>query len=70
MTWYKIDYEVDDGVSYTKDTALVMASNPDDANEKLRNFISAIDSETCVSKIYSTIAFFGDVFTSQHGCNK
>ena len=66
---YLIEFEVDNGVSYDRDVALVMAQNAEDANEKLRALINAIDSETCVSKIFKTTVFAGDVFTGQHGWN-
>lgn len=67
MILYKIEFEVDNGVSYKKDVALVSATNPDEANQKLRWYISSLDSETCVSKIYHTHSFSGEVFTGQHG---
>ena len=64
---YKIKFEVENGISYTNDVALVNAANPDEANQKLRWYISSLDSETCVSKIYQTHSFSGEVFTGQHG---
>lgn len=67
MTLYRIEFEVDNGVSYDKDVALVIASTPEEANEKLRRLINSIDSETCISKIFKTVVFCGDVFTGQHG---
>ena len=67
MTTYLIVFEVDNGASYRKDVALVFASTPGEAEEKLRNLINSIDSETCVSKIFKTIVFPGVVFTGQHG---
>lgn len=67
MTFYRIEFEVDNGVSYDKDVALVFASTPEEANEKLRRLINSIDSETCVSKIFKTVIFGGEVFTGQHG---
>lgn len=67
MKPYKIEFEVDNGVSYNKDVALVMANNAEEANEKLRGMIGFIDSETCVSKIYKTTTFCGEVFTGNHG---
>ena len=67
MFLYRIEFEVDNGVSYDKDVAIVMAYNAEEANEKLRRLINSIDSETCVSKIYKTVIFGGDVFTGNHG---
>lgn len=67
MELYKIEFEVDNGVSYNKDLALVMANSAEEANEKLRRMIRSIDSETWVSKIYKTITFYGEVFTGNHG---
>ena len=67
MLLYKIEFEVDNGCSYNKDVALVMAHNAEEAIEKLRSLINSIDSETCVSKIYKTVIFDGDVFTGNHG---
>lgn len=64
---YRIEFEVDNGVSYDKDVAIVMAHNTEEANEKLRKLINSIDSETCISKIYKTVVFDGDVFTGRHG---
>lgn len=67
MLLYRIEFEVDNGVSYDKDAAIVIAHNAEEANEKLRSLINSIDSETCVSKIYKTTIFGGDVFTGNHG---
>ena len=67
MLLYRIEFEVDNGTAYTKDVALVMAHNAEEANEKLRNLINAIDSETCVYKIYKTAIYSGEVFTGRHG---
>ena len=67
MFLYRIEFEVDNGVSYDKDVAIVMAYNAEEANEKLRSLINSIDSETCVSKIYKTVIFGGDIFTGNHG---
>lgn len=67
MKLYKIKFEVDNGASYNKDVALVMANSAEEANEKLRKMIGSIDSETCVSEIYETTIFHGDVFTGNHG---
>lgn len=67
MFTFRIEFEVDNGVAYNKDVAIVMANNVEEANEKLRRMIGSIDSETCVSKIFKTVTFKGDVFTGQHG---
>ena len=67
MLLYKIDFEVDNGASYNKDSALVMAYTKEEAEEKLKKLINSIDSETCVSEIFKTSLFAGDVFTGQHG---
>lgn len=67
MFLYRIEFEVDNGASYDKDVAIVMAHDAEEANEKLRSLINSIDSETCVSKIYKTVIFGGDVFTGNHG---
>lgn len=67
MLLYRIEFEVDNGVSYDKDVAIVLAHNADEANEKLRQLINSIDSETCVSKIFKTTIFSGEVFTGSHG---
>ena len=67
MFLYRIEFEVDNGASYDKDVAIVMAHDVEEANEKLRSLINSIDSETCVSKIYKTVIFDGDVFTGNHG---
>ncbi len=64
---YQIEFEVDNGASYNKDVAIVIAHNAEEANEKLRSLINSIDSETCVSEIYRTAVFGGEVFTGQHG---
>jgi hypothetical protein len=69
MHAFRIEFTVDNGVSYDRDVALVMAQNMDEASEKLRRLINAIDSETCVAKIHKMIIFTGDVFTGQHGWN-
>lgn len=67
MLLYKIEFEVDNGASYDKDVAVVMAHNAEEAIEKLRSMINSIDSETCVSKIFKTEIFGGEVFTGNHG---
>ena len=67
MLLYKIDFEVDNGASYTKDNALIMAHSKEEAEEKLKKHISSLDHETCVSEIFKTTIFAGDVFTGQHG---
>lgn len=67
MLLYRIEFEVDNGVAYDKDVAIVTAHNAEEANEKLRSLINSIDSETCVSKIYKTVIFVGSVFTGNHG---
>ena len=67
MFMYRIEFEVDNGVSYDKDNALVMAYNAEEAVEKLKGLINSIDSETCVSQIFKTSIFIGDVFTGNHG---
>jgi hypothetical protein len=66
---FKIDFEVDNGASYQKDTAIVDACSFDDAKEKLNKFMNKIDSETCISQIFSISLFTGDIFTGQHGNN-
>lgn len=64
---YVISFEVDNSVSFTNDSAIIVADNYSDAIRRLNKFINAIDSETCVSKIYSVDKFEGDVFTGKHG---
>ena len=67
MLLYKIEFEVDNGVSYDKDVTLVMAHDAEEANAKLKSLINSIDNETCVSKIFKTEIFGGEVFTGRHG---
>ena len=67
MKLYKIELEVDTGIFYDHDFAIVVANNEEEANEKLRQYINSINSETCVSKIYKTEIFNGEVFTGNHG---
>lgn len=67
MPLYKIDFEVDNGASYTKDIALVIADTDKEAEEKLRKLINSIDSETCVSEIFKISIFTGDILTGRHG---
>jgi len=67
MLLYQIKFEVDDGAYYRDDVAIVIAHDAEEANKKLRNLINSIDSETCVSKIYKTVLFDGEVFTGNHG---
>lgn len=64
---YRIEFEVDNGVSYNRDAAIVKAWNAAEADEKLRRMIGSIDSETCVSRIYKTYVFDGEIFTGRHG---
>lgn len=68
MQLYKIKFEVDNGFCHDMDVALVMAHNEEEAVEKLRQMINAINSETCVSMIFDVSVFDGDVFTGNHGC--
>ena len=65
---YTVAFEVDNGVSYENDTALIIANDAREAEVNLREHINSIDSETCVSKIYNVRAFEGEVFTGRHGC--
>lgn len=67
---YVISFEVDNGTSFTDDVACISASGYSDAIRKLNLYINSLDSETCVSKIYSVDPFEGDVFTGKHGRNK
>jgi len=67
MLLYKIDFEVDDGAYYRKDSAIVMVHNKEEAEAKLRKLINSINSETCISEIFKTTIFAGDVFTGNHG---
>jgi len=66
--FYKITFEVDTGVSYEEDVALVFAHGFDEAKEKLNKFINAIDSETCIHEFIKVEPFEGDIFTGRHGC--
>ena len=67
MLLYRIEFEVDNGASYDKDVAIVMAHISEEAVEKLKKLINSIDSETCVSRIFKTEVFGGEVFTGNHG---
>jgi len=67
MLLYKINFEVDDGASYTKDTAIVEALDEEDAVDKLRNLINSLGYDTCISKVYNITVFNGTVFTGRHG---
>ena len=67
--FFKIDFEVDNGTSYEKDSAVVGARNFDEAKENLHKYINSIDSETCVSQIFNITVFTGSVFTGRHGYN-
>lgn len=67
MQLYKIELEVDNGIFHDHDFAIVVANNEEEANKKLRQYINSINSETCVSKIYKTEIFNGEVFTGNHG---
>lgn len=67
MRWYEISFEVDDGASYTKDSALVRAGSKDEAQEFLRSHISSLGHEVCISEIFSVNVFSGCVFTGKHG---
>lgn len=67
MRWYHISFEVDNGASYTKDSALVCAGSKEEAQEFLKTHISSLGYETCVSEIFSVNVFSGCVFTGKHG---
>ena len=67
---YKIDFEVDNGASFIKDSAIVLAHDAEEANKKLVNMINSINRlypYPYVSKIYNTSIFIGNVFTGNHG---
>lgn len=64
---FKIDFEVDNGTSYEKDSAVVVANSIDEAKKVLHSYINDIDSETCISNIFSATLFTGMVFTGRHG---
>lgn len=68
--FFKIDFEVDNGASYEKDSAIVDAGSFDEAKEALRKYINSIDSETCISQIFNITVFTGSVFTGRHGHNQ
>lgn len=68
--FYKITFEVDTGVNYEEDVALVFAHGFDEAKEKLNKFINAIDSETCIHEFTKVELFEGEIFTGRHGCAK
>ena len=67
---YRIEFEVDDGCTYGEDTALVLAQGYDEAKEKLHKYINSLDSETCISRVFSISPFEGEVFTGRHGYSK
>ena len=67
MLLYRIEFEVDDGAWYRKDSALVLANNEEEAVKKLKSLINSINSETCVSEIFKIVIFGGEVFTGNHG---
>lgn len=67
LSLFKIDFEVDNGTSYEKDVAIVLAAGLDDAENSLKKFINTIDSETYVSRIFSVSLFTGNIFTGRHG---
>ena len=67
MLWYRINFEVDDGASYVKDSALVEGINEEDAVDKLKSFINSLGYDTCISKIFNITVFHGTVFTGKHG---
>ena len=64
---YIIKFEVDTGVCYRTDTAVVQAREPFEAHSKLKRYINSLDSETCISRVYSIEPFDGEIFTGQHG---
>ena len=67
MLWYRINFEVDNGASYVKDSALVEGFNEEDAVDKLRNLINSLGYDTRVSEVYNVMKFQGTVFTGRHG---
>ena len=67
MPLYKIELEVDTGTFHDHDFAIVMANNEEEAKVKLIQYINSINSETCVSMIFKTEIFNGEVFTGNHG---
>lgn len=67
MKFYKIFYEVDNGCSFTLDTALVLATSEENAKSLLSEFICAIDSDTYISEFFSVEEFDGQIFTGKFG---
>ena len=64
---HMIEFEVDNGVSYTRDVALVDAFCVGEAEVFLRKYINSLDSESCIYNILSIKSFEGKVFTGKHG---
>lgn len=66
-----IDYEVDTGFYYIRDTALLYAKDETEAVNNLKSFIGRKGNEYGVSQIYRIKKFeeclTGYVFTSKHG---
>ena len=67
MQLYRIEFEVNTGIFHDHDFAIVVANNEEEANVKLSQYINSINSETCVSNLYKTVIFNGEVFTGNHG---
>lgn len=64
---YLVNFEVDNGVCHIMSDAIVFAINPDDAINKVKKFIGAIDSESYVEKVISCREYNGTVFTDKFG---
>ena len=66
LKYYKIHYEVDNGASYCKDAAIVVAEDEYGAVGKLKRYISSLSSEHVVSEIFSVEEFTDDIFSYQY----
>ena len=64
---YLVNFEVDNGACHTISNAVVFAINPDDAINKVKEFISSKDNDTDVEQVFFCHEFTGSVFTDKFG---
>ena len=67
MKCFMIEYEIDNGARFYRDTAIVYAVDEPEAKIKLQYFVGYQDSETYCSEIFSVKEIRFDIFTGEFG---
>lgn len=65
--WFSICYEVDTGYNFVRDKALIHSESKEEAEKLLREYLSKIDEDYIVSKIFEIAEFNEIIFTGRFG---